>query len=100
MATIDQRVAKGAALLDRDGPEGWRGRIDCETLDLARCRDCILGQVYGEYGTGVGKLGANFLPVDCGFERTNTERSAGTPLGVVKGQYWRLTAAWRRLLDC
>lgn len=39
---------KGAALLDLHGPDGWRGMINLNTLDIASPQDCILGQVYRE----------------------------------------------------
>jgi hypothetical protein len=40
-----ERVARGAALLDREYP-GWHQRIDLSVLDLANSCRCILGQVY------------------------------------------------------
>jgi hypothetical protein len=53
-------VARGAALLDKHGPDGWRGLIDLGTLDIARSSRCVLGQVYGGYTTGMLYLhGAN-----------------------------------------
>lgn len=42
-------VDKGAAVLDRRRP-AWFTRINCKTLDLSSGCDCILGQLYGEYG--------------------------------------------------
>lgn len=46
--THEQRVARGAALLDRVNP-GWWKRIDLERLSLGSCKRCVLGQLYGEY---------------------------------------------------
>lgn len=47
MTPIAERVAAGVQLLDEKGPEGWRDRIDVESLSLASPIDCVLGQVYG-----------------------------------------------------
>lgn len=42
--TVKERVARGAALLDRIVP-GWEKRIDLEKLDLASCEFCVCGQL-------------------------------------------------------
>ena len=97
MATIDQRVARGAQLLDREGPTGWREQIECDTLDLSDCKQCILGQLYGDYEPGLYKLRV-YDGTPQGFERANTDTP--TPIASAKRQYARLTAAWRRELDC
>ena len=55
--TMEQRVAAGAALLDQKNP-GWRERINVEELQLWSRFQCILGQLYGVYETGLGALGA------------------------------------------
>lgn len=45
MSEIAVRVARGAAWLDEKYP-GWWAKIDLSTLDLSRCTQCVLGQVY------------------------------------------------------
>lgn len=45
MSDIKERVARGAAWLDEKYP-GWFLKIDLGTLDLSRCTQCVLGQVY------------------------------------------------------
>lgn len=40
-----ERVAKGVAWLDENYP-GWFDVIDLDTLDIAACDRCVLGQVY------------------------------------------------------
>lgn len=96
-ATIAERVAKGAALLDEREP-GWWQRIDLDTLDLkAPCR-CILGQldtdrqdhdlwlwIASRFGLDVWedddkRLGFNVLH--------HSDRA-----------YANLTAAWRTLIE-
>lgn len=60
-ATIAERVARGAALLDREKP-GWAARINERELNLGCCADCILGQVYGDYHRGRDALGLGVEP--------------------------------------
>lgn len=47
-----EAVRLGAMLLD-GGLAGWRTRIDRERLDMASACDCILGQLFGDFGDGV-----------------------------------------------
>jgi len=49
-------VQAGMAVLDANMP-GWECRIDPETLNLASCQLCVLGQVYGEYSAGKREVG-------------------------------------------
>lgn len=48
------RVERGAALLDSVEPYWWK-RIE-EELRLSDCKQCVLGQVYGHYNTGLNAL--------------------------------------------
>ena len=48
-------VRHGAALLDRAMP-GWRSAITVSRLDLLDLEECVLGQLYGSYGTGMTAL--------------------------------------------
>jgi hypothetical protein len=50
-----ERVARGAALLDRECP-GWAARIDPDVLDLSHTRLCLLGQLHGTFGEGLARL--------------------------------------------
>jgi hypothetical protein len=45
MTTARDRVAKGAALLDKYIPD-WRSKVDPKRLDIASGAYCIVGQVY------------------------------------------------------
>lgn len=56
MPTVEERVASGAYMLDVHAP-GWRDKIDLDRLNVRSCDDCILGQVFGEYTTGLIELG-------------------------------------------
>jgi hypothetical protein len=52
-------IRAGMALLDSRNP-GWKFKLNLETLDFKSSTDCILGQVYGAYTNGVGKLGLDW----------------------------------------
>lgn len=52
------RVDLGAALLDEKVP-GWRTKVDLDIFELRSTEDCILGQVFGDYGVGTRELGLN-----------------------------------------
>lgn len=41
----DERVKRGAALLDEKRP-GWADEIDLDLLNLRSCTTCVLGQVF------------------------------------------------------
>jgi hypothetical protein len=45
VSDVAERVARGAAWLDEKYPQ-WFDKIDLSTLDLSRCTQCVLGQVY------------------------------------------------------
>jgi len=79
-------VQAGMQVLDEKVP-GWESRIDPETLDLASCQFCILGQIYGDYGVGRRALDlysdyAHGFDVDGGVDR----------------YYPLLTRAWLRVI--
>lgn len=80
MTDYTAKVNAGIALLDSEKP-GWRDKIDLGTLDLGSCAVCILGQVFGEYETGIDELDINGY--DYGFNGDN---------------YRELTAAWKEAL--
>lgn len=43
--TTEERVARGAALLDERVP-GWRERLDVGALDVSSIRNCPVGQAF------------------------------------------------------
>jgi hypothetical protein len=86
----DERAAEGAALLDRRRP-GWEGDIDLASLNVGSSTACVLGQLYGSYGSGVYalELAATDDRVARGFTRK----------GDSGDSYRGLNAAWRRLIQ-
>jgi hypothetical protein len=51
MRKYEQRVRNGIALLDQCYP-GWRDSVILESLQMASCTRCVLGQLYGDYFKG------------------------------------------------
>lgn len=54
-------VANGVAVLDAHDPQ-WREHIDPVSLNIASHSDCILGQVFGDYSTGMSILFPETVP--------------------------------------
>lgn len=81
MSNYSDFVTKGINLLDEQVPD-WRTKIDPERLNLASCEVCVLGQIFGDYDTGLEQL--NIDGYDYGF---NTY-----------GSMAELTEAWRDAL--
>jgi hypothetical protein len=54
-AKIIERVERGALLLDVERP-GWAEKIDLGRFYIDSCFECVLGQLYGEYGDGLDEL--------------------------------------------
>lgn len=52
---IREYVVRGAQLLDQVRP-GWERDIDTERLDVSSVLNCPLGQLYGDYHTGVDAI--------------------------------------------
>jgi hypothetical protein len=84
---IPQRVAAGAALLDRHEPRWWR-QVDPDRLDLADPALDVLGQLYGQFEVGLAILGEPD-PVAGGFDLDASDADADYPA---------LTAAWQQAI--
>ena len=53
---MDACTAKNAAkVLDKLKPK-WAKEIDLERLNLMSSSDCLLGQLFGSYSVGLGKV--------------------------------------------
>lgn len=88
---IRDAVQRGVARLDRDMPD-WRKHVASDILDMSHCGFCVLGQLFGNFYTGLDML----LPphadvvdadiVNLGFATANAS-------------YHHLTQAWREELD-
>ena len=95
------RARRGAAILDDHDP-GWSERVDPSSLALGDGAACVLGQLWGEYRTGLGRARVIDLssaptrfvsPVDLGFQAVSGLGDAAQDL-----DYALLTRAGRDLL--
>ena len=85
---ISVRVKRGAAMLDKVRPF-WYMRINLKTLDMISRKDCVLGQLTGDYSSEEAYIIANRIEerVNLGFTRWGSR-------DLTKA--WRdLTKAWR-----
>lgn len=91
-ASYAERAEAGAAYLDEHF-DSWVLDIDREALDLNDCGRCVLGQEFGNYWTGLDRLGLtnNRVIEDLGFILPNEDDSPDA---------WDLlTAAWVEVID-
>lgn len=51
---VHERVQRGADYLDEMDP-GWHRHVDAETLELGDGKQCVLGQLHGEFRLGLGR---------------------------------------------
>lgn len=63
----ESRVKAGIAWLEENAPEGWKGKIDLQKLDLCSQYDCILGQIYGHYLDSPSRAREHPRPAKNGF---------------------------------
>lgn len=55
-ADLEADVQRGFDLLDTKGPINWPNRIDRNRLNLESPTDCIAGQLYGSFASGMDAL--------------------------------------------
>jgi len=53
--SVESRVARGVALLDRKSP-GWDDRVVLRRLNVDDSTRCVLGELYGTYDYGTFRL--------------------------------------------
>lgn len=52
---LSKRVNRGVTLLDKHRP-GWYKDINLDKLVIASSCECVLGQLYGDFTVGCGRL--------------------------------------------
>jgi hypothetical protein len=96
---IDQRVLgrvkRGMALLQEVYGDDWVEQINANRLDLSSSSECVLGQVYGEYETGLDEL---WGPDGIGDGHRDRAIDHGFLEGSRTENYPRLTETWRHVL--
>lgn len=53
---MHKQVKRGVDFLDEHRP-GWHRKIQLDSLNMKSKRECILGQVFGDFGEGKEELG-------------------------------------------
>lgn len=89
MATrqLTERIKRGVAALDELKGIEWPRRINLTRLYLGSCTRCVLGQLFGEFETGVKALNKpDFDADELGFDRQ------------YEG-YQELTEAWQQEIE-
>jgi hypothetical protein len=86
----EDRVEKGAALLDRARP-GWEREVSPQALLMCSGCDCVLGQLYGHFLAGIDALGVD------GRKAAQVDHGFYLPPGG-PGLYRDLSDAWRALI--
>ncbi len=67
-------VKRGIEFLNENGPLGWHKAIELESLDLANCEACILGQLYGWVSDGEKQLGLEGdRSIELGFDTNEND---------------------------
>lgn len=56
---MNENVLRGAQLLDKKRPN-WYNEIDLEKLDIKSIDNCVLGQLYDYFVTGLDELGVDY----------------------------------------
>jgi hypothetical protein len=80
-----ERAKQGAALLDEVADPDWREQLDLATLNMQNCEECVLGQLYGDYGEGLAVVElSEYDAAEFGF--------------TTNGSWTWLNKAWRKLL--
>jgi hypothetical protein len=84
-----RRVAlrDAVVVLDARGPVAWRGRVSVARLDMLSAADCLLGQLYGDYGVGLRALYGDDLGELYGHREDAVESLAFT--STVPRDLWR-----------
>lgn len=103
MTEIDyaERVARGAALLDKEWPE-WRDVVDLGRLDIAEPFHCmtaqfaqnITGSPMADYGTGKMRLNLDAFE----YEAHGFNAHAADPIDDYNAGIAKLNELWRDLI--
>lgn len=96
MTTIVERVQAGVAYLDEHHPD-WAYRLDLKALNLANCKACVLGQIFGHYEDA--PLESRACAPALGFEvGWYVMDDAIDEFSSPSAEYAELTAEWTRVV--
>lgn len=99
MSTLAEYVQAGVKLLDEKQPD-WRSKIDVERFSVVHRDRCVLGQLFGWYGTGLVALGLFTLDDDWGSASDSGAPYGFTVAGWDKPEEWEeLQTLWEQELQ-
>lgn len=90
----EERIARGAKMLDTIAP-GWEYKINLETLNVAGCSKCVLGQVFGHNGALTAMALHGEECENNGFRLSNGEFIIALNSIYRSSPYVQLTAEWK-----
>jgi len=94
---LRRRVNQGVELLTVWSPL-WFERVDLERLDLGNCRQCVLGQLTGDFNFGLTKTGlSHHAAENYGF--TLPPGASVSEMRKRPSEWKMLTAEWRRQIN-
>jgi len=89
--TIEERVRRGAALLDETYHRWWKYvRTTVGFFDMGNPNRCVLGQLYGSFGEGCAALRVSGFSNEFGFDTDGEDSYA------MLQELWRSTIEARR----
>ena len=91
-SSIRERAEAGADYLDYHLGNEWVLDINLTDLELADCGRCVLGQEFGNYYTGLDKLGI-------GYDQDAEHFGFTLPLDRDDDTWQELTAAWVEVIS-
>ena len=92
---VSKNVRRGVRLLDREAP-GWEGRVRADMLVMVSQKLCVLGQLYGDYITGLDMLNLLSEPFeDMDFDKIASHGFCLNPNQYLLQSYDDLSRAWR-----
>ena len=88
-------IRKGIKFLDSEIPK-WRRLIDRDDLDLSDPRNCIMGQIFGDYDRGRDILGLDLEESEAmGFGLHDAKMDDADKY---ESEYYWLTDLWKGIL--
>lgn len=99
---VREAVRRGATLLDEKAaqgamPENWRQLVSPDALNLASCRDCVLGQLARHSKTAVDCFHGMVNALGVGFDGSSAY--GFTVNEDIRMDFGVLTLAWRQYLE-
>ena len=94
---MSKQIERGVAKLNKHYP-GWYNDVNPYWLDMSSCRDCVLGQLYGQYIRGFWKI--RMLPLTGGMYGFNHRLITGVFDRIMLSRDWSRTILALREAEC